>query len=229
MGRIHLVRHGQANLLGDDYDQLSDTGLRQAWLTGKALAAQGVIPGRVLSGRLIRQSRTAQAMIEAAGWAAACEADPDFDEFAHADLFTPAFPDLVDHAALAARVSLAADPRRAFQDIFEQAFLAWVAGRTGAGIAWADFRARAVAAVGRVAVSLDSGQSAVIVSSGGVIAAICQHLLDVPDDAVLRLHNPIHNASITRLMTRGAEISISGFNDISHLSSVRGEDMVTYR
>lgn len=229
MGRIYLVRHGQADLLGDDYDRLSALGERQAHVTGMALARQGVHPVAVLSGGLRRQSETARIMCEAAGWTVAPVTDPDFDEYGHADLFTPAFPELVDHAALSARVSATPNPRRAFQEIFETAFRSWLGGGSGSGLSWEAFRTRAVAATQRVAAACGSGETAVIASSGGVIAAICQHLLKLPDGEVLRLHNPIHNASVTRILTRGDDISLSGFNDISHFTTHEERELLTYR
>lgn len=229
MGRLYLVRHGQANLLGEDYDQLSGLGERQAAVTGRALAAQGVHPVAVLSGGLRRQSETARIMRGAAGWSANALIDPDFDEYRHSDLFTPRFPEFAEHAALAAHVARMPDPRKAFQDVFETAFRAWLDGAVGSGLTWADFRARIVAAATRAASLCGSGDTVVIVSSGGAIAAICQHLLGVPDSEVLRLHNPVHNASITRIMTSSRDMALSGFNDISHFTSTGEPGLVTYR
>lgn len=230
MGRIYLVRHGQADLLGDDYDTLSERGHVQAKLTGAALAAIGVDPVMLVSGALRRQSRTALAAAEGGGWAVTPDIDPDFDEYTHADLFTPAFPHLVDHAAIAGQVARAPEPRRAYQQLFEEAFCAWIAGRPGgSGLGWAAFRERAVAALLRVAERCGRGETAVIVTSGGVITAICQTLLHVPDAKVLSLHNPIHNASITRLLTRNGEVALGGFNDISHLAGVEKGALLTWR
>jgi broad specificity phosphatase PhoE len=226
MGRIFLVRHGQADLLGADYDRLSDLGRRQAETVGAALSAQGVKPVLIASGALARQADTARFLAQAAAWAQPAEIDPDFDEYRHEDLFAAAFPEFADHAAVAAHVAKAAHPRAAFQQLFEQAFARWLGGaaREG-GLSWAGFRERAMAATRRVASRCGRGESAVVVTSGGVIAAIAQALLGAPDAEVLKLHNPIYNASITRLMTRADTVALSGFNDVSHLS----EDALTYR
>ena len=226
MGRIFLVRHGQADLLGEDYDRLSDLGRRQAATLGAAWLARGVEPAAIMSGALARQADTARFLAQAAGWATPVEIDPDFDEYRHEDLFAAAFPEFADHAALAAHVAKAPHPRAAFQQLFEQAFARWLGGATAkGGLSWAGFRARALAATRRVAQRCGRGESAVVVTSGGVIAAIAQGLLGAPDAEVLKLHNPIYNGSITRLMTRGDTIALSGFNDVSHLA----EDALTYR
>ena len=130
MGRIYLLRHGQASLLGDDYDCLSDLGRIQAERAGAALAAQGVTPILVVSGALRRQSDTARYALATSGWRMQPEIDPDFDEYGHADFLTPTYPHLVDHAAIAAYVGAQPHPRRAYQELFERAFSNWVAGAT---------------------------------------------------------------------------------------------------
>ena len=230
MGRVYLLRHGQASLLGDDYDRLSDLGRRQAEIAGTALAAQGVDPVLVVSGALRRQIDTARHARLAARWRAALEIDPDLDEYRHQDLFAASFPQLADHAAMSARVAALPDPRRGFQNLFETAFAEWLAGavREG-GLSWSEFRSRTVAALGRAASRCGKGETAVVVTSGGVIAAIVQHLIGLPDAETLKLHNPLYNASITRLLTRGADIALSGFNDVSHLMTASGDDLVSYR
>jgi broad specificity phosphatase PhoE len=229
MGKIFLLRHGQANLLGDDYDRLSDLGRRQAERAGAALAAQAVTPVAFVSGALARQADTARHAARAAGWPAALEIDADFDEYLQADMFGATFPQFVDHAAISAHIAKEPHPRRAFQDLFERAFAAWLAGaqREG-GMSWRGFRERVVAAVRRVALRCREGESAVVVTSGGVIAAIAQALIGLPETETLKLHNPLYNASITRLMTRGEAIALSGFNDIAHLAEADAA-LVTYR
>jgi broad specificity phosphatase PhoE len=229
MGRIFLLRHGQANLLGEDYDRLSDLGRRQAERAGGALAAQGVAPAVFASGALVRQADTARHAAQAAGWRTPLEIDADFDEYRHADLFGAAFPQFSDYAAISAHISKQPNPRRAFQDLFERAFAAWLAGaKREDGLSWSGFRERALAALRRVAARCGEGESAVVVTSGGVIAAIAQALVGLPDEQTLKLHNPLYNASITRLMTRGEAIALSGFNDIGHLAET-DPAFVTYR
>lgn len=208
MGQIHLLRHGQANLLGDDYDRLSDLGHEQGRVSGITLAERGVRPVVVASGQLRRQADTASAAVEGAGWSVPVSIDPDFDEYRHEDLFTTLHRHLPDHAAIAAFVARAENPRRAYQDLFESAFTAWVGGATGiSGVTWVSFRDRCLAAIQRIVATCGRGENAVVVTSGGVIAAITQSLLGVPDTHVLKLHNPLHNASITRLLTNGRSVS----------------------
>ena len=62
MSDLYVVRHGQASFLSDDYDQLSELGVRQAMALGERWLDMGVRPDRVLSGSLRRQRDTASAI-----------------------------------------------------------------------------------------------------------------------------------------------------------------------
>ena len=68
MGRILLVRHGQASLMEDDYDRLSPLGHKQGEVAGRWLAARLGTPQLVVTGTLQRQRDTSAACIAAAGW-----------------------------------------------------------------------------------------------------------------------------------------------------------------
>lgn len=205
MGQILLVRHGQASLLAADYDHLSDLGQVQGQRTGAALAARGVVPVLLRAGTLRRQSATVLALVRGAGWTLVPGTDPDFDEYGYADLFGTTRPGLESHASVMAELRGQADPRRAFQQMFETAFRGWSGGATApGGLSWRAFGDRCMGALARVAGACGVGQVAVVVTSGGVITAVVQRLLHVPDAHVLELHNPLRNAGITRVLTRGA-------------------------
>ncbi len=230
MGQILLVRHGQASLLADEYDRLSDLGWTQARRTGVALAARGVRPALLVAGSLRRQQETARGMAAAAGWDMAPACDPDFDEYRHLDLFGTLCPELDSHAALIGRVRDLPAPRRAFHDLFEAGFTAWVGGAVApGGLSWQAFQDRAIAALARIAQQCDSGQVAVVATSGGVLATLAGRLLSVPDTALLALHNPLRNAGITRVLTRGGSMALAGFNEIGHLEDPAAPDLLSYR
>lgn len=228
MGQILLLRHGQADLMGSDYDRLSPLGEEQARVTGSALARRGVSPAIVISGDLRRQSETARLAREAAAWTVMHDVDSGLNEYDHADVFGTVYPGMTGHAAISAHIRKMPDPRRAYQAMFENSFAAWLSGAKGpSGIAYADFQQRSVEAVRRVALRLGSGEVALVVTSGGVIAATCQVLLGLPDAELLKLHNPLQNASLTKLLTRGGDMSMASFNEMGHLAET--PELVTYR
>jgi broad specificity phosphatase PhoE len=233
MGRVYLVRHGQASLLEDDYDRLSPLGETQARHAGAWLGARIAPPQTIVSGKLKRQVQSAAACIEGAGWSSLVPSvDEGFDEHNHDDLITRTFPRFADRAALAAWLRASDHPRREYHALFERAFDGWLRGeaRSEGGLTWVEFRQRCMASLQRVADRCRSGQSAIVVTSGGPIAAICQALIGLPDQCVASLHMPLFNASITQLLTRPGQISLSTFNSVAHLElEPDGPSLVTYR
>ncbi len=238
MGRLYLLRHGQASLLEGDYDRLSPLGERQSRALGRWLAGRAPRPAALVSGTLRRQADTLRLLAEAAGGEAAAwrglerRLDPDLDEYHHDDMLARTFPALAEPAALQARLRASAHPRREFQALFEHGLASWLRGdiELAGGLTWARFRERSMDAVRRAAAACGSGECVVAVTSGGTIAAICQALLGVPDAAVPQLHNAVFNASITSVLTRGPALGLSVFNSVSHLElEPGGEPLVTYR
>lgn len=233
MGRIYLVRHGQASLLEDDYDRLSALGEAQGRVVGEWLGRRMPRPAAVVCGTLRRQIQTAASCIEGAGWTGLASAvDAGFDEHDHDGLIVRLEPRFADRAELAAWLRTTEQPRRAYQELFERAFDAWLRGqaRSEGGITWAQFRQRCIDALQRVASACGSGQSALVVTSGGPIAAITQALIGLPDEHVATLHMPLFNASITTLLTRPGQVSLSTFNSVAHLELRPDEpSIVTYR
>jgi len=232
MGRIYLVRHAQASLLNDDYDQLSPLGLEQSRQLGRWFAARKERFDVAVCGTLRRQSQTAHACLAQLPSPPTLGVDAAFDEYGHHELFANAPEEMSSHAAVSARVRSSATPRKDFHELVSRAFDEWVRGDsdTRRPRSWAVFRADCVAALEQVARQCGSGQNAIVVSSGGVIASICQHLMGVPDDRVADLHWVLYNASVTRLLSRPGCITLSTFNSVAHLEAGDPQAaLVTYR
>ncbi len=233
MGRILLVRHGQASLLSDNYDQLSPLGVEQSRLLGRWWAARGDAVDHVWSGSLRRQRETAQACFsDWPGSVPALQIDEGFNEYSHHDVFASQHLDIGDPRVLAETLQRSDNPRRLFQRLFSEAFDHWVCGQNVApgALTWAGFRGRCVAALRRVAAQCGSGQTAVVFSSGGAIAAMCQELMGVPDSHVAELHYAVYNTSVTRLLCHGVRINVSAFNGMPHLEAPGvSAHFITYR
>ncbi|PJZ25274.1 histidine phosphatase family protein [Leptospira hartskeerlii] len=60
MSAIYLIRHGQANSTGEDYDLLTDKGKEQAFALGKYMASNGDFPDKIISGTMRRHKETAE-------------------------------------------------------------------------------------------------------------------------------------------------------------------------
>lgn len=217
MGVVILVRHGQASFGSDDYDVLSETGWQQGRLLGAWLREREVEPTTVVRGGMRRHAETA----EAAGWGDA-PVDPGWDEFDHLAVVA-AYPDVPPGEL----------DRRAFQRVFEAATARWTSGRHDDEYVepWPAFRARVAASLASVSEQAGPGGTALVVSSGGPIAAVCAALVDPDaDDAGFarlwsRLNTVLVNASYCRVVVGSTGPRLLTFNEHPHLE---GEHL-TYR
>ncbi len=230
MGRILLVRHAQASLLSDDYDLLSPLGRQQSQRLGAWFAASDVAFDASWCGTLRRQRDTAALCLAAMDSTIASTVDPAFDEYRHEELFAGDDGDVATHAAISARVRGAANPRAEFQRLMSTAFDRWVRGGAAPGRrSWSAFRATAMSGLERAAADCGSGKTALVVSSGGAIAAMVQALTGIPDNRIAEIHWVVHNASVTRLLCQPGRITLSGFNSIAHFEESEHRAMITFR
>jgi broad specificity phosphatase PhoE len=222
MGVVLLVRHGQASFGADDYDVLSEEGWEQGRLLGRWLRERGVAPTAAIRGGMRRHRETAEAMHQgAAGWADA-STDPGWDEFDHLSVVA-AYPD-----------APAGDlDRREFQRVFELATARWVGGDYDDEYVepWSAFRARVRSSFESAVTRAGAGETAVVVSSGGPIAAVCAELVDPEADDVAharlwsRFNTVLVNTSVTQVVVGSTGARLLTFNEHAHLEGTR----VTYR
>ncbi len=214
---VCLVRHGQASFGSHDYDVLSDAGREQSKVVGTELVRRGVRDPLVVSGSLSRQRDPPELVASVAGAGDELRVDERWDEY--------------DHAGLVARYVTDADggvgaDSRAVQTLLDRALERWI-GEGDAG-GWTAFAAGAGAALDELVASLGRGRDAIVVTSGGVIAAVCGTLLGAPAEGVIALNRVMVNGSITTLLAGGSGISLSSFNDHSHFAGAQ-RSLLTYR
>lgn len=225
MPTVLLVRHGQASFGAADYDVLSERGRRQAEIVAGSLAERGYRPARLVSGTLRRQHETAAAFL--ALGAPELEVDPRWNEFDPDDVLT-------HHSESSLRIEGDGGgetlTNRSFQAALEPALAEWVAHaeRSPTSQTWPQFSGAGPAALGDLTAGLDSGETAVIVTSGGAIAAVIGTLLGAPAEVFAALNRTLVNAGVTKIAIGSSGTNIVSVNDHSHLESV-GRELVTYR
>ncbi|SDD51038.1 histidine phosphatase family protein [Actinokineospora iranica] len=221
MSAVYLLRHGQASFGAADYDVLSPTGELQAKVLGAELRERGLAPAQAWSGTLSRQRSTASITLAAAGIDLPCQTDERWNEYDHLGL--------VQHH-LAAHETKQPASSRDFQDILDRALHGWISDGVPAGQAgtFADFEGRANAALTEVAESLGSGGTAVVFTSGGVIAAICARLLGMPGAGLVSLNRVVVNAAVTKIVHGRSGASLVSFNEHGHFEGANRE-LLTYR
>lgn len=225
MPSILLIRHAQASFGAEDYDVLSDRGREQVGALVAGLRERGVRAQRVVSGDLRRQRDTATPCAEEFG--VELEIDPRWNEYVDRDI-------LSHHATVPAGLEHhegdAALSSREFQEILNVALRAWIdAGAEGpCDEPWPAFAGRLSDALRELATGLGRGETAVVVSSGGAIAAVSAALMDLPPHALVTFNHVSINAAITKLTVGRGGMTLISANEHAHLERPQGS-LVTYR
>ncbi|NVO07019.1 MAG: histidine phosphatase family protein [Rhodoferax sp.] len=224
MGTLYLVRHGQASLGADDYDNLSALGQRQSQRLGEYLAAKGLKFDAVLTGSLKRHAQTwagiQQGMAEAA-----------------AGLAPQVWPGLNEYDSDAVIRSLRAGPQAStdttegYRDHFRllrQGLQQWAKGELSPpGMpTYADFAAGVVGALDHVR-SQYSG-NVLLVSSGGPIATAVAQILGTPPEGFVELNMRIRNTAVSEFAFNPKRHALLTFNTLPHLDAPEYADRITY-
>jgi broad specificity phosphatase PhoE len=221
MAVIYLVRHGQASFGAADYDALSDLGCHQARLAGQELAGRARKP-LFVSGTLRRQKDTAS-LLGLPGPVYDVVEDPRWNEYDHLQLIRryPGATDLSSTDSQGTGAAAAGDGR-SFQTYLDHALGRWIEHGPAGG--WDSFACAAVEALHALPDRLVPDQDAVVVTSGGVIAAAVGSLLGTPAPGIVALNRVMVNASITAVLAGSSGLNLLSFNEHAHLGASR-----TYR
>ena len=213
MGAIHLIRHGQASWEADDYDELSERGLRQSALLGMSWEASDWGPTAAISGSLRRHTQTAVAAIDASGRGDGYDIDTGWNEYDHRSL--------TDRLTLTRRMT----PQE-FQPLLEESLAQWMDGTlSGAATPYADWHGGVLASLEKAIAAAGPGQDVAVFTSGGPIATVVSHLLTGDDSLFIRLNAVIVNASVTTIINGNTGPRVLSFNEHTHLP----RDLVTFR
>jgi broad specificity phosphatase PhoE len=235
MGQVLLVRHAQASFGSADYDRLSALGVEQARLLGAWIASRGRPIDLTVTGNLKRHRQTAEACIaalpEALKPAAAWRSEAGFDEYDADEILQRHRPEFADRALLQRHLDEGGNPRRAFLDLFSAAMRRWMQGAHDAEYpeSWKAFCGRCVAALNRVIEKAGPSRTSIVFTSGGPIAAICQHLLELPDPRAFDLNVSLVNGAVTGLLYQRGRISVSYLNNFAYLEQTGDARVITYR
>lgn len=232
MSVIHLIRHGQASFGQDNYDRLSELGLRQSRITGQHLRSVGVEFDAAYCGTMARQQDTARAVLGELEQPPRLVVAPEFNEYDSGPIIQALLPEMTkDNPEVASMVPTMFSDRRSFQMIYEEAMTRWISRRypTGPAETWLEFLERTERALERIRQENGRGKTVVVFSSGGPISAVVRQALGLDDKTTLRLTWMIKNASISTFFYNQRGIALSMFNSATHLEQVRDPDLLTYR
>jgi broad specificity phosphatase PhoE len=94
---------------------------------------------------------------------------------------------------------------------------------------WSAFQSRCVQAMKRIVDEAGPSRRVVVFTSGGPIAAICQHLLGLNAQRTLEVNTVLVNCATTQLLYQPHLVSLSYLNNFAHLENAGNPQMVTYR
>jgi broad specificity phosphatase PhoE len=215
-----MIRHGQASFGADDYDVLSERGVRQAEILGQHLAQLDVRFDRAVAGSLLRQQHTgksALAQLQAAGIATPeLDTDEAFNEFDADALDT---------------LRNAANNRAEFQRLFALLIGRWISGEhPKPGLqSWQEFVEQVEGGLARILERASSKDNIAVFTSGGTITAMLHLITAIPAAQAFELNWQIVNTSLNRFKFRGREVALASFNSHAHLELLKAPELITFR
>lgn len=222
MSIVLLVRHAQASFGAENYDALSELGLRQARWLGEYFALRGLRFARVMSGTMVRQQATARTILQAMG-----DADETLvlheglNEYPGEALYTA-------HTGFDPRAHQLADAR-AYWRTFRLAMQAWSEERLlEVPESWIDFGARVRAALAEAVRDTGRDDSVLVVSSGGAIGRTIADLMDAPAGSAIELNLQCRNTGITELIAGRGTLRLLSFNNVPHLDTAGRRASITF-
>jgi broad specificity phosphatase PhoE len=223
---IILVRHAQASFGSADYDVLSPAGIEQTQLLAEAIARRELNVARIGAGTARRQRDTAAPLASARGLE--IEIDERWNEYETEEVLVHHGQESVslDGTGAAGKEITS----REFQAVLDGALDAWVtsAGETTAAQTWPAFLDSRTSALAEFAAGLRPGETGLVFTSGGVIAALGADLLLGHADLFPRLNRVLVNTGITKLAVGRAGTSLISFNEHAHIDDGGGA-LLTYR
>jgi broad specificity phosphatase PhoE len=221
---VLLVRHAQASFGADDYDVLSALGIEQSHVLERELLRRGVSLDRVVTGTLRRQRDTVASLAAIARKPGLVDAR--WDEYSADDVLGAYSDSPVRLSAPRASGMTTGE----FQQILDQALFGWIAAgeQRADEESWRAFCDRVNAALDGLLDMLGPGETALVCTSGGVLAAICVRLLNAGGAAFVPFNRVAVNTGITKVVRGRRGTTLVSFNEHGHLEQPGGS-LLTYR
>ncbi len=246
MKTILLARHGQASFGKDNYDKLSELGVKQSHLLGKHYADIAKQVDNVVTGTLVRQQESgkhfSKPFLLNSGRSMPVHTIAEFDEFDHNDILFK-YVGCNNIEELQEKYDQAINTKK-MAEVFQQAMIRWHKGDHDDDYneSWTQFSQRVQEGLEKAIEKTEDGEVTLVFTSGGVIASIVSQLLakSMKDKVPflmksmnsLMLMNQVVNAGVTTILvgydeTDDSELKLLGFNAYEHLLN-DDTDMITW-
>ena len=228
MAAIYLIRHGQASWGKRDYDALSEQGIEQSRVLGKALSQRIDSVDKIVCGNMRRHRQTAEHALTAMGMSPRWQEDARWSEYDHQELIIRHKPIYKSRTLMLADLARTLKPREAFQEMFELALQRWVNQQHNEEYreSWPAFIDRVNA--GLMSLADTDNKTTLVFTSGGAISAVTQRLWNLPAPEWMRLNRVIANASVTKIVVGRRGAHLSTFNEYAHFEGAQRQ-LLSYR
>lgn len=221
MGNLYLVRHGQASFGAQDYDNLSELGVRQSVRLGEYLGERGLKFDAVVTGSLRRHAQTWAGIAKGGAYAAAPLVWPGLNEYDSDAVIQAIHPFPLEKAD-------SPEMYRAHFRLLRDGLRQWMNGVVSpVGMPnYPEFVRGVTSALDHVR-STCSG-NVLMVSSGGPISTAIGHLLGTTPETTVELNFRIRNSSVTELAFTPKRHMLVTYNTLPHLDDPEYASWVTY-
>lgn len=221
MGKLYLVRHGQASFGAADYDRLSELGHRQSVRLGAYFAARSVRFDAVMTGTLKRHAQTFAGIAEGAA----------------IDLQPTLWPGLNEYDAEAVIAAIHPGPLappdtpesyKLHFRLLRDGLTQWMNGvLSPKGMpSYGDFVHGVTSALDHV--RKQHTGDVLMVSSGGPISTAIGHILGTVPEKTIELNLQIRNSAVTEFLFTPKRHLLLTFNSLAHLDGAEYAPWITY-
>ena len=234
MSELYLIRHAQASLGAENYDQLSPLGFQQSRWLGEYFAVREMEFDLILCGSMLRHRQT----LEGAFGASIKDrlmVLPELNEYDFMGLvkaYLDICPDDEDWRLIqAGRTSQAGNEiQKKYFRLLYKALLAWSENKLDdVPETWNAFVTRVQIASDKIRTELvDNSARVLAVSSGGAISAFIGHVMDLSPATIFDLNLQVRNSAINHFFFNRQKFNLAGFNAVPHLEIAGRESAITY-
>lgn len=232
---LFLVRHAQASIHADDYDNLSERGIEQSRRLGAAFVARGMRFDAVYVGPQKRHRQTLSHLAAASEeLGIALPPAVETDELSEIDAsalgseamarVAPSCPDLREQLGRGELDEAAQTAMRHYIGVFEALMKRWAQGEFADRVdSYDTFSRRVVSGLQKIMRAEGRRRRVLVITSGGPVSLSARLALGASAEKAVELMFALSNASVTELRYRESRLSLVRFNDVGHLPI----DMIT--
>ena len=230
MGKIILIRHGQAGFGQSNYDQLSDMGEYQAKTTGQFMKQTRLKPTAIYSGTLKRQQRTSEIVKQHAEFHNDICYDPMYNEYDYQGIIDCHLPGLIaDDPSIETQIGNAFSDFPTFERIFSALIERWISkGDDSNEIeSFESYTKRVIQGIHTIAEKQKKEDIVIVFTSAGLIAISMHLILGLTPISSLKLGWTIYNCSLTSFYASNNNYRLETFNSVGHLEMSAKDGIVS--